>query len=80
MIQSYFDVPLSERFTWISNDGKIKRVLDYILTEKFVRQYVRRCGVTSDYKFESDHRLIVTELATLSTKRARWRTRKKIEK
>ena len=80
MIQSYFDVPLSERFTWFSNDGKTKRVLDYILAERFVQQYVTRCSVASDYKFESDHRLIVTELSTPSTKRARWRTRKKIEK
>ena len=79
MIQSYFDVPLSEKLTWFSNDGKTKRVLDYILTENFVQQYVTRCGVASDYKFESDHRLIVTELSTPSTKGARLRTRKKIE-
>ena len=80
MIQTYFDVPLSERFTWFSNDGKTKRVLDYILAEKFVQQYVTRCAVASDYKFESDHRLIVTDMSTPSTKRARWQKRKTKEK
>ena len=79
MVQTYFDVPLNERFTWYSNDGKTKRVLDYILTEKFIQQYVTNCFVASDCHIESDHRLIVTNLSTPSTKRARWREPKKIE-
>lgn len=73
MIQSYFDVPVSERFTWYSNDGKTKRVLDYILVEKFVQQYTTRCEVKSDYKFDSDHRLVVASLKTPRSKKARWK-------
>ena len=48
MVQTYFDVPLEERYTWFSNDGKTKRVLDYILTEHFIQQYVTNCFVASD--------------------------------
>ena len=75
MIQTYFDVPLEERYTWFSNDGKTKRVLDYILTENFIQQYVTNCFVASDCHVDSDHRLIVANLLTPSTKRARWRKR-----
>ena len=71
----YFNVPLEERYTWFSNDGKTKRVLDYILTEHFIQQYVSNCFVASDCHVDSDHRLIVANLLTPSTKRARWRKR-----
>ena len=80
MIQSYFDVPLSEIFTRFSNDGKTKRVLDYILAERFIQQYITSCFVEPDCQIESDHRLIVTNLSTPRCKRARWRKREKKEK
>ena len=80
MIQTYFDVPLSERFTWFSNDGKTKRVLDYVLSEKYVTQYVTRCAVDLDCKVESDHRLVVTDLQTPCTKRSRWKKRETKER
>ena len=43
MTQTYFEKPLSQRYTWFSNDGHTKRVLDYILMERFVQQYVIDC-------------------------------------
>ena len=55
MIQTYFDVPLSERYTWFSNDGKTKRVLDYVLTENFLTQFIKRCSIEASCKIESDH-------------------------
>ena len=46
MIQSYFDVPSLERFTWFSNGGKIKKVVDYVLTEKFIAiHYMMLCNI-----------------------------------
>ena len=75
MIQTYFDVDISKRYTWFSNDGKTKRVLDYILSENFITQFVSKCAVESDCKIESDHRLIVTEFETPCTKKARWKKR-----
>ena len=52
--QSYFEHPLSYRYTWYSCGGKTKKVLDYILLERFVNQYVQDCRVKPD-NFESDH-------------------------
>ena len=75
MIQTYFDVPLSERYTWFSNDGKTKRVLDYVLTENFVTKFITRCSIETRCKIESDHRLVVADLETPCTKRARWKKR-----
>ena len=76
MVQTYFNSPLSKRYTWYSNDGNTNRVLDYVLTEIFEQQYVTSCAVEdSFFYFESDHKLLVTNLLTPKTKRARWRAR-----
>ena len=69
MLQTYFNSPLSKRYTWYSNDGNTNRVLDYVLTETFVTS----CAVEDSFDFESDHKLLVTNLSTPKTKRARWR-------
>ena len=75
MLQTYFNSPLSKRYTWYSNDGNTNRVLDYVLTETFVQQYVTSCAVEDSFDFESDHKLLVTNLLTPKTKRSRWRAR-----
>ena len=80
MIQTYFDKPLVERYTWFSNDGITKRILDYILMERFVQQYVTDCFVASNCQIESDHRLVVSCLSTPKTKRARWQILKRRER
>ena len=64
MLQTYFNSPLSKRYTWYSNDGNTNRVLDYVLTETFVQQYVTSCAVEDSFDFESDHKLLVTNLLT----------------
>ena len=76
MIQTYFNKPIEERYTWYSGDQKTKKVIDYVLVEQFVQQYVNNCFVSHDSHFESDHRMIVTDLCTPMTKKARWRQKK----
>ena len=72
---TYFDYPAENRITWYSCDKKTKRINDYVLTERFVQQYVTNCIVKPEYDFDSDHRLLITELRTPTTRNARWRER-----
>ena len=72
MPQTYFIHPLDERYTWYSPDNKTKKVLDYVLTQRFVNQYIKECFVNPHLDFESDHRMIVTEIETPKDKRSRW--------
>ena len=73
MLQSYFDYPLEERFTWYSNDGFTKHVLDYILAESFVQQYAEDCKVLPNLEFNTDHKLLTAFFNTPKTKKARWK-------
>ena len=47
-----------------------------MLTEKFVQQYVTDCIALPDKDFDSDHRILITEMKTPKTKKARWNERK----
>ena len=76
MIQTYFNKPIEERYTWYSGDQKTKKVIDYVLVEQFVQQYVNNCFVSHDSHFESDHRMIVTDLCTPMTKKSKMETEK----
>ena len=71
MTQTYFDHSLEDRYTWFSASKYTKKVIDYVLVEPYVQQYVKECTVNKNYDFESDHRLIKTEMHTPTTKRAR---------
>ena len=71
MTQTYFDCPLEERYTWYSENKTTKKVIDYILVEPYVQQHVKNCSVQYNLDFESDHRLLMVELCTPSTKKAR---------
>ena len=57
-----------------------QRVLDYVLTENFVNQFIKRCSIEASCKIESDHRLVVADLETPCTKQARWKKRTVKEK
>ena len=70
MSQTYFDHPIESRYTWYSGNGITKKVLDYILVEPFTQQYMKKCEV-STINFESDHRLLMAEMKTPTTKKAR---------
>ena len=71
MPQTYFNHPLNERYTWFSNDGRTKKVLDYILTRSFIQQFVTSCEVKNDLDIETDHRLLAATFFTPETKKAR---------
>ena len=71
MMQTYFDYPLNERYTWYSGDKETNKVLDYVLVEPFVQQYIKDCRVCQELDSESDHWLIVTSIETSKTKKAR---------
>ena len=73
MSQSVFEKPLVNRYTWYSCDKKTKKILDYVLLQRFVNQYVKDCHVKPEYHFESDQRLLVTSLLTPKDKRSRWK-------
>ena len=73
MPQSFFKKELINRYTWYSSDGRTKKILDYIMLQRFMNQYVIDCEVKPEYKFESDHRLLETKLLTPRNKSARWK-------
>ena len=75
---TYFDYPMENRYTWYSCDGVTKKVNDYVLTERFVQQYVTDCIARPEYDFNSDHRILITKLTTRTTRRSRWK--KKIKR
>ena len=61
MSQTYFNHPVEERYTWFSPDGKTRKVLDYILVNKFVQDYISECKVWQS-DIESDHRMLVASI------------------
>ena len=71
MTQTYFDHPLEERYTWYCENKTTKKVIDYVLMERYIQQFVQGCSVKSQMDFGSDHRLLLTEMNTPSTRRAR---------
>ena len=73
MPQSYFDRPLINRLTWYSNDGKTAKILDYVMVQRFVNQFISNCEVSTEFTFETDHRLLVTSLSTPRDKKSRWK-------
>ena len=69
---TFFDHPRENQYTWISPDGKTKQIKDYVLTEKFVQRYITNCMTHPNLDFNSDHRVLITELTTPKTRKARW--------
>lgn len=72
---THFEYPLEERYTWYSNDKKTKKVLDYVLVERYVQDFIKNCQAKVEFDFDSDHVLLKTTLLTPCTRRARWRKR-----
>ena len=56
MIQTFFDHPIEDRITWHRNDGKTKRIIDYIFLKPYIQQYVVDCKVENSFDVDSDHR------------------------
>ena len=71
MTQTYFNHPEEERYTWFSSDKMTKKVLDYVIAENFIQQYVNDCKVDTKFECDSDHRILITTLTTPTMKNAR---------
>ena len=80
MTQTFFDHPVEDRITWHSNDGKTKRIIDYVFLESFIQQYVTDCKVENSFDVDSDHRILITNLKTPTTKKTRWKEREEKKK
>ena len=59
---------------------KTRKILDYTLTEHFIEQYIENCSVKQENTFNSDHRIVLTELTTPMTKKARYKKKVRREK
>ena len=70
---TFFKHQLLHRYTWYSNDGKTRKILDYVLTESYVQQYISDCRVKRGFNVDSDHCLLQTTLFTPMTRQARKR-------
>ncbi len=71
MSQTYFSHNLEDRYTWFNGDMSTKKVLDYILVEAYTQQFMKECKVSIESDFDSDHRLVMAQLETPTTKKAR---------
>ena len=77
---TFFKHRLLHRYTWYSNDGKTRKIIDYVLVESYVQQYVTDCRVKRGFDFDSDHRLLKTTMTTPTTRHARRRYNKQPRK
>lgn len=73
---SFYKHRMIHRYTWYSNDGKTRKVLDYILTEPYVQKYMTNCRVYRGIDIDTDHRLLKATMCTPSTRNARRRYNK----
>lgn len=73
---TFFKHRMLHRYTWYSNNGVTRKVLDYILVEKYVQSYMTDCRVYRGVNIDSDHRLLKATMCTPATRRARKRYNK----
>ena len=71
MSSTFFDHSMTYRYTWYSNDQKTRKIIDHVLVEKYIQEYITNCIVQLEYDFDSDHRLLTTTLRTPCTRKAR---------
>ena len=76
MASTFFEHPLENRYTWYSCDHHTIKKVDYVLVQRFVQQYVTECMVRPEIDFDTDHKLLLTEMYTPTTRRARWKKKK----
>ena len=49
MSKTFFKHRMLHKYTWYSNDGKTRKIIDYILVEKYIHQYMTNCRVFTIY-------------------------------
>ena len=77
IFNTWFSHKSCRRITWYSSDGTTKKIHDFILLCSWLRQFVKNSQVHNSYDFDSDHRLVISEVKTRSTKAAIFRKRHK---
>ena len=70
---TFFKHRLFHRCTWHSNDHKTRKILDYILVEQYIQQFVTNCRVYNSFDAETDHRLLKATVYAPSTRNGRKR-------
>ena len=76
LLNTWYDHPIHHRITWHHPNGYTKKVIDYSLSQSWLRQFITDVRVRNSY-FNSDHRLVVTYLRTPANKAARTFKRSK---
>ena len=61
------------RYTWYSSDKRTKKVLDYVLAEKYIQNYTTDCRVYIGFQVDTDNKLLKTTLNAPTCKSARRR-------
>ena len=75
ILNTWFDHPMKHRITWHSPDKITKKIIDYCISDSWLRQFVTDVRVYNSY-FDSDHRLLITKFITPANKAARFHVRK----
>ena len=68
---TFFKHRLLHRYTWYSNDKKTRKILDYILSEKYIQNYMVDCRVYRGFHVETDHQLLKATIYAPSTRKSR---------
>ena len=68
---TFFKHRLYHRYTWHSNDHKTQKIIDYILTDSYIQQFVTNCRVYNGFDVETDHRLLKATIFAPSTKKSK---------
>ena len=75
ILNTWFYQPNHRRYTWHSPTG-FKKVIDYTLSDSWLRQYTRNCRVKNSFDFMSDHRPLITTFITPVNRYSRYRPRR----
>ena len=73
---THFKHRMLHRYTWYSNDGKTRKIIDYILAEEYVQQYMTNCRVYRGIDIDTDYRLLKATMCTPTSRKARKRYNK----
>ena len=80
VLNTWFTHKKCRWITWHSPDGVTKKVYNLALSCNWLRQYVRNCRVYNSFDFDSDHRLVIADIGTPSSKIGWYVLRKKTQK
>ena len=67
LLSSFFERDITHRYTWFSNDGKTRKILDHILCSQDIQKRMINCKVRIDQDFQSDHRAVSAAFKTNSS-------------